>query len=209
MWRTVATSTPTKWWTLFDVCTTVSVEIRICSFANDPFLENPNGRLDLVITPLRSLQIPTEVFEIPEYNPKYRLTIFGQNDRAGKSSGFLRSGKILGGHYGGAYHSVSSLASLLANSFISALTFMSTLLTFGAACCFYLIHLVLLNLNSRFSFNNLVLGIPFLTTGMIVFLSSIFLGPCLYLSSHLVGMFNFDLDHILDSLSLLYGGGSH
>src|SRR5699024_2944962 len=121
-----------------------------------------------------------QFFRIPESNPKYRLTILGQNDR-NKSSGFLgySSRKILSGTYGSAYHSASSLVSLVANSVVCIFTFMSTLLTFGAACCFYLLHLMLLNVNSRFSFNDLlVLGIPFLNTGAIVFLSSLFIGPC-------------------------------
>ena len=151
------------------------------------------------------MQIPTQVFQIPEYNPKYRLTIFGQQNRS-KPYSFLGydSSKILNGTYGSAYNSASSFISMLVNLIISAFTFMSTLLTFGAACCFYLLHLVLLNVNSRFSFNGLVLGIPFLTTGTIVFLSSLFIGPCLYLTSNLVSMFYIDLHCLFDNLIQLF-----
>ena len=124
------------------------------------------------MTPLRSLQAPTQVHCIPdERRPVIRLTVCGQKEgvrgsnllNGGSSiqaslAGYYRHlidqgpwvGKFRLGreHYSELMASASSLLRFVAQSALSAITFLSTLLTFGAACCFYLLHLVLLNVHS-------------------------------------------------------------
>ena len=124
------------------------------------------------MTPLRSLQVPTQVHCIPdERRPVIRLTVCGQKEGVGRSTllnggssiqaslaGLYRHlidqgpwvGKFRLGreHYSELMASASSLLRFIAQSALSAITFLSTLLTFGAACCVYLLHLVLLNVHS-------------------------------------------------------------
>ncbi len=193
-------------------------------------LEQPQRRFELTVTPLRSLQVPTQVHCIPdERRPLIRLTICGQKKSASSGGGIkanlagyyrhligLGPEKRLGEHYSQLVASASSLLSFFVQSALSVITFLSTLLTFGAACCVYLLHLVLLNVHScgsggsggrraslpenslrnplyhpHHSHNHpvhLLLGISFLSPGTIFCLSALFIGPVLYVISSLLAM---------------------
>ncbi|KAH9392993.1 hypothetical protein TYRP_006092 [Tyrophagus putrescentiae] len=182
--------------------------------------EHPHHRrLELAVTPLRSLQVPTQVHCIPdERRPVIRLTVCGQKEGVGGSNllnrgssiqaslaGYYRHlidqgpwvGKFRLGreHYSELMASASSLLRFIAQSALSAITFLSTLLTFGAACCVYLLHLVLLNVHSGTPPPShpvhLLLGISFLSPGTIFCLSALFIGPVLYVVSSLLQLLTF------------------
>lgn len=242
--------------------------------------EQPERRLDLNITPLRSLQVPTQVYCIPpptdgqHYQPPViRLTICGQKEGVGGSGGGqngqslkrtltsylshhnlfgLGPSKRLGEHYSELVASASSLLRFAVQSALSAVTFLSTLLTFGAACCVYLLHLLLLNVHSysavgdgslggngrrvneafhrappppaaaaaaaaisghdhvhhhhhhhnhpNYQQVHLLLGISFLSPGTIFCLSTLFIGPVLYVLASLVAMLTADVEHLFQLL---------